>query len=253
MSVGAAPVIAATILGGPIAGAAVGVIGSLDLRELRGQIPWYGTLFNHAELAISGVAAGITFVLTAELLGGESFSFFSAHSFVAALLAGVVFLSVNFSLTLLAVSARTGASISTIWAEDVGAVAISFVGLIPIGWLMGLTFLLPNSIGWWAVALFAVPLFTTRVAYARYVETRELFEQTIEALSKAVDARDPYTRNHSSRVGHIAEAMCRVMRLPENEIERIKWAGLLHDIGKIGIRDNVLLKEGRWTRASGSS
>ena len=73
---------------------------------------------------------------------------------------------------------------------------------------------------------------------------RELFEQTIEALSKAVDARDPYTRNHSSRVSHIAEAMCRVMRLPENEIERIKWAGLLHDIGKIGIRDNVLLKEG---------
>ena len=244
VSVGAAPAIAATILGGPIAGAAVGVIGTLDLRELRGQIPWYGTLFNHAEIAISGVAAGMTFVVTAELLGGTDFSFFSVQSFVAALLAGVVFLSVNFSLTLLAVSARTGASIRTIWAEDVGAVAISFVGLIPIGWLMGLTFLLPNGIGWWAVALFAVPLFTTRVAYARYVETRELFEQTIEALSKAVDARDPYTRNHSSRVSHIAEAMCRVMRLPENEIERIKWAGLLHDIGKIGIRDNVLLKEG---------
>jgi putative nucleotidyltransferase with HDIG domain len=109
---------------------------------------------------------------------------------------------------------------------------------------MAETFQLPNNIGWWATPLFAVPLFTTRVAYARYVETRELFEQTIEALSKAVDARDPYTRNHSSRVSHIAEAMCRVMRLPENEIERIKWAGLLHDIGKIGIRDNVLLKEG---------
>jgi putative nucleotidyltransferase with HDIG domain len=45
-------------------------------------------------------------------------------------------------------------------------------------------------------------------------------------------------------VSHIAEAMCRVMRLPENEIEKITWAGLLHDIGKIGIRDNILLKEG---------
>ena len=231
-------------MGGPLAGAAVGVLGTLDLRELKGQIPWYGTLFNHAELAISGVAAGITFVATAELFGGESFSFFTAQSFVAALAAGLVFLSANWSLTLLAVSARTGASVRTIWAEDVGAVAISFVGLIPIGWLMALTFLLPNNVGWWATPLFVVPLFTTRLAYARYVETRELFEQTIEALSKAVDARDPYTRNHSSRVSHIAEAMCRVMRLPEGEIERIKWAGLLHDIGKIGIRDNVLLKEG---------
>jgi putative nucleotidyltransferase with HDIG domain len=244
VSVGAAPTIAATILGGPLAGAIVGAIGTLDLREVRGQIPWYGTLFNHAELAISGVAAGMAFVGTATLLGGESFSFFSVQSFIAALIAGLVFLSLNFSLTLLAVSARTGASLQTIWAQDVGAVATSFVGLIPIGWLMAVTFLLPNSIGWWAAFLFVVPLFTTRVAYARYVETRELFEQTIEALSKAVDARDPYTRNHSSRVSNIAEAMCRVIGLPESEIERIKWAGLLHDIGKIGIRDNVLLKEG---------
>ena len=109
---------------------------------------------------------------------------------------------------------------------------------------MAQVFQLPNGVGWWATALFAVPLFTTRLAYARYVETRELFEQTIKALSKAVDARDRYTRNHSSRVSYISEMMARVMRLPESDIERITWAGLLHDIGKIGIRDNILLKEG---------
>ena len=63
-----------------------------------------------------------------------------------------------------------------------------------------------------------------------YLLSRFHLEQTIEALAKAVDARDPYTRNHSSRVSHIAEAMCRVMRLPEHDIERIKWAGLLHDL-----------------------
>jgi putative nucleotidyltransferase with HDIG domain len=73
---------------------------------------------------------------------------------------------------------------------------------------------------------------------------RELFEQTIGALANAVDARDRYTRGHSNRVSRIAEAMCRVMGLPETEIEIIKWAGLLHDVGKIGIRDNILLKEG---------
>ncbi|MGH2429404.1 MAG: HD-GYP domain-containing protein [Candidatus Limnocylindria bacterium] len=109
---------------------------------------------------------------------------------------------------------------------------------------MAQIFQLPNGVGWWATALFVVPLFTTRLAYARYVETRDLFEQTITALAKAVDARDRYTRNHSKRVSDIAEAMCRVMRLPEPEIETIKWAGLLHDVGKIGVRDNVLLKEG---------
>jgi putative nucleotidyltransferase with HDIG domain len=109
---------------------------------------------------------------------------------------------------------------------------------------MAQIFTLPNGVGWWATALFVVPLFTTRLAYHRYVETRELFEQTIGALANAVDARDRYTRGHSNRVSRIAEAMCRVMKLPEDEIEKIKWAGLLHDVGKIGIRDNILLKEG---------
>ena len=93
-----------------------------------------------------------------------------------------------------------------------------------------------------------VPLFTTRLAYHRYVETRELFEQTIGALANAVDARDRYTRGHSNRVSHISESMCRVMSLAESEVEKIKWAGLLHDVGKIGIRDNILLKPGPLNR-----
>ena len=244
MSVGAAPVLGAAFLGGPVAGALVGVIGTIDVREIQRRIPWYGTLFNHALLAISGVAAGITFELGRGLISRGSFDFTSAESFVAALLSGCAFVVVNWTLAIAAVSARTGAPIRTVWAQDLGGVAISLIGLVPLAWLMAQTFHLPNGVGWWATPLFVVPLFTTRLAYARYVETRELFEQTIEALSKAVDARDPYTRNHSSRVSHIAEAMCRVMKLNENEIEKIKWAGLLHDIGKIGIRDNVLLKEG---------
>ena len=244
VSVGAAPVLGAAFLGGPLAAAIVGIVGTIDPRELQRRIPWYGTLFNHALLAISAVAAGVVFELVRANIPGTGFSFISAESFVAALLAGSAFVVVNWTLAILAVSARTGAAIRTVWAQDLGGVAISLIGLVPLAWLMAQTFNLPNSVGWWATPLFVVPLFTTRLAYARYVETRELFEQTIEALSKAVDARDPYTRNHSSRVSHIAEAMCRVMKLNENEIEKIKWAGLLHDIGKIGIRDNVLLKEG---------
>ncbi len=244
VSVGAAPILAAAFLGGPLAGAVVGIIGTVDARELRGRVPWYGTVFNHALLAISGVAAGVLFELTAKALTGATSAFPSWGSFVAALVAGAAFVSVNWTLALAAVSARTGSAFRTVWAQDIGGVAISLLGLVPLAWLMAQVFQLPNGVGWWATALFAVPLFTTRLAYARYVETRELFEQTIEALSKAVDARDNYTRNHSSRVSHISEAMARVMRLPESEIEKITWAGLLHDIGKIGIRDNILLKEG---------
>jgi putative nucleotidyltransferase with HDIG domain len=237
-SVASAPILASMLLGGPVAAAIVSAIGTTDERELRGQVPWYGTLYNHAIVVISACVAGIVYD-TLRLFGAEPL-----YEFVAALAGAATFLVLNPLLAVLGVAVRTGVSMRTVWAQDLSGVAVSFIGLAPLAWLMAQVFLLPNGVGWWATVLFVVPLFTTRLAYARYVETRELFEQTIEALSKAVDARDPYTRNHSSRVSHIAEAMCRVMHLPENEIERIKWAGLLHDIGKIGIRDNVLLKEG---------
>jgi len=239
VSVGSAPILASMILGGPLAAAIVSVIGTADERELRGHVPWYGTLYNHAAAGAAAGLAGITFDLLVQATGDNPLA-----GFLVALLASGVFLAITWILAVVAVAARTGDAMRTIWAQDVSGVAANLIGLAPLAWLMAQVFQLPGGVGWWATPLFIVPLFTTRLAYARYVETRELFEQTIEALAKAVDARDPYTRNHSSRVSHIGEAMCRVMRLPEPEIEKIKWAGLLHDIGKIGIRDNILLKEG---------
>ncbi len=248
VSVSASPVIAAFLLGGPLAGVVVAAIGSTDAREIRGEVPWYGTIFNHAAIVLAVAAAAVVHeaILTAgPISGGGAVAF----SFAAALVAGVVLWMVNWSLSVGAVSARTGVSIRTVWAQDVSGIALTMFGLVPLAWLMAQVFQLPDGVGWWATALFAIPLFSTRVAYARYVETRLLFEETIHALSKAIDARDNYTRNHSTRVSRISEAMARVMRLPEPEIEKITWAALLHDVGKIGIRDHILLKEGPLDKA----
>jgi putative nucleotidyltransferase with HDIG domain len=240
VSVSAAPMIAALALGGPIAAAIVGAIGGTDLREIRGKVPWYGTIFNHGAEAFSLVVGAMVFTIVAPPVPQAD----GLRFLLATVTGSVVFYLVNWVLAVLAVSARTQVPARTVWAQDLGAVAASLIGLVPLGFLMAQIFLLPNGVGWWATPMFVVPLLTTRLAYARYVETRELFEQTIGALANAVDARDKYTRGHSNRVSHIAEAMARVMRLPEAEIEKIKWAGLLHDVGKIGIRDNILLKEG---------
>ncbi|MEP6680168.1 MAG: HD-GYP domain-containing protein [Chloroflexota bacterium] len=239
-SVSAAPMLAAIVLGGPVAGAIVTAIGTTDMRELRRQIPWYGTAYNHAVGTLSVVLAGAVF----EVFERTQPSVSGALQFAGLLVASSVFYLLNWTLAGVAVSVRTGSALRTIWAHDLSGVAVSLVGLAPLGWLMAQIFTLPDGVGWWATTLFLVPLFTTRLAYHRFVETRELFEQTIEALAKAVDARDRYTRNHSTRVSHIAEAMARVMRVPEQQIEKIKWAGLLHDVGKIGIRDSILLKPG---------
>jgi putative nucleotidyltransferase with HDIG domain len=243
-SVSFAPIIASVVLGGPVAAGIVALIGTTEDREVRGAIPWYGTLFNHASLMAAAVAAGIVFDATLLAVGDSHDATGAVVAFIGLLAGGVVYYLISSALAVAAVSLREGVPARTVWAKDIRAIAPNLIGLVPLGWLMAQIFTLPNEVGWWATALFVVPLITTRVAYQRYVETRELFEQTIGALANAVDARDRYTRGHSNRVSRIAEAMCRVMQLPETEIEKIKWAGLLHDVGKIGIRDNILLKEG---------
>ena len=76
---------------------------------------------------------------------------------------------------------------------------------------------------------------------------QELFLGSIKALANAVDARDPYTRGHSERVTEYSVKIAEAMNLSRMDIEYIRYAGLLHDIGKIRIRDDILLKPGKFT------
>ena len=64
------------------------------------------------------------------------------------------------------------------------------------------------------------------------------------SLAGAIDAKDPYTKGHSTSVSRFSEALATAINLPEEEIERIKLGALLHDVGKIGIPETVLKKEG---------
>jgi diguanylate cyclase (GGDEF)-like protein len=72
---------------------------------------------------------------------------------------------------------------------------------------------------------------------------------TVHALARAVDARDGYTHMHSQRVGFYAATLAGALGLSEDRVESIRMAGLLHDVGKIGIRDAILLKPGKLTKA----
>ena len=104
------------------------------------------------------------------------------------------------------------------------------------------------GVQWWATLVFALPLYTTRQASQRFVEMRDMFTQTIGALAEAVDKRDPFTAMHSQRVKEIAVDIGRVMRVNDHELEALEWGGLLHDVGKIGVPDDVLKKPERLTR-----
>ena len=75
----------------------------------------------------------------------------------------------------------------------------------------------------------------------------DLFEQTTEALATAIDAKDKYTHGHSSRVAAYSQQIAREAGKTDEECEKVYFAGLLHDVGKIGISDSIINKNGRLT------
>jgi putative nucleotidyltransferase with HDIG domain len=232
-----APILASTFLGGPAVGGWVAAIGTTELRELRGRVPWYGTLANHAAAVLPALGAGLAY--EAILIPGrspESFLFF-----VAAMVGGTVYYGLNELITSAFVALRTSRSLIVVLVDGLRSSAVNNLALVPLAWLMALVY----ELTWWATILFAVPLYITRIGYQRFIEMRLMFTQTIGALAEAVDKRDPFTARHSQNVKSIGVEIGRAMRLGDADLEALEWGGLLHDVGKIGVPDAVLLKAER--------
>lgn len=242
VAVSTAPLMAATVLGGPTAGAIVALLGTTDIREIRGKVPWYGTLSNHAAIVLPLVVGG----LVVDFLRGAPDNL--GRELAAALLGTLTYFLLNLVLVSATVYLRGGRSIREFLGRaETANIWANVLTLAPLGWLMARMYELEGG-GWWTTLLFGLPLFTTRVAYQRFVEMREMFTQTIGALAEAVDKRDPYTSKHSQRVRLISVDIGRELRVSASELEALEWGGLLHDVGKIGVADNVLLKQGKLTR-----
>ncbi len=161
------------------------------------------------------------------------------------MVAGAVFFGVNNALAGAAVALRSERPIRAVLLGDLPIVAAGLLGLAPLAWLMAHA---DVTVGAWATLLFALPLLTQRSAYQRIVELRVMFTQTVRSLASAVDAKDKFTSGHSERVQLIAADIGREMNCSESELEALEWGGLLHDIGKIGVPDAVLLKQDKLTR-----
>jgi len=82
---------------------------------------------------------------------------------------------------------------------------------------------------------------------ALYERQQAMFMGTLEALTASIDAKDPYTCGHSERVAHLASSLALAHGLSAEQAERIRIAGLVHDIGKIGVPESVLCKPGKLT------
>jgi putative nucleotidyltransferase with HDIG domain len=78
-----------------------------------------------------------------------------------------------------------------------------------------------------------------------YLTLNSTYKNTVTTLSNAVDARDPYTAGHSERVAKISLQIGKALGLNKNQLDKLEISALFHDIGKLGVPDNILLKPGK--------
>jgi len=238
VSVNTAPLIAAVFdpsLNNPFAICWIALLGTFELRDFKRQIPWFGTLYNRADFVLAAFAAWVALTVTEPWVGPDD----PWAAFAQILIVGAAYALTNNFLSVLAASLRTGSPFSKVWAISIRQVVVGLAAQVPMGWLMAQ---IAIGVGYWAAIPFAVPLLLARYSFTKYTETRDLFFGSVSALSQAIDAKDGFTRGHADRVSRIAGAVAREMGLGETEIERIELAGMLHDIGKIGVEDRILMK-----------
>jgi len=243
VSVSAAVWYSAILLFRPGIATWVAAIGTLRRREVTGQVPWHRVLFNRAQVGLSVGLASLAY----QWVGRSPLKIgFDARSILAMAVAGLISFVVNMSTVAVAISISEGVPFWSNWLLNFRWAAPHYLALMPLGVLIAIVY---GSAGVPGVLLFLIPLLIARYSFQRYNDLRGIYLSTITALVRALEQKDPYTWGHSDRVKTYALAVAKELRLPADQVERLEYVALLHDVGKIGIRDTIWMKEGRLDQA----
>jgi HD-GYP domain-containing protein (c-di-GMP phosphodiesterase class II) len=236
-----AALFAAAILLGPFAAGIVAAV-SIALAEAivgRKHFDWRQVAFNASQASLGVCAAAYAF----NTWSPGAFSAGSSEAAMAAGLAAIIMLVVNDMLVFSIVWAQTAVRLHHMVGDFVrGRVDLPQDIALYIG---GFLAAVGASVYPWTLVVVAAPLpllyRTMKDHMALKLQTRE----AVIAMADIVDTRDSYTFGHCRRVGEFTEQLCQQMGLPKDMTDEIVLAARIHDLGKIGIRDSVLLKPAR--------
>ncbi|WP_254878800.1 HD-GYP domain-containing protein [Streptomyces sp. NA04227] len=128
-----------------------------------------------------------------------------------------------------------------LFARSLGPVAVhGLAGLM-------MAVLWRSTYGPLAALLVLLPMHISSWVFAQYHRERAAHQATIRALVRAVDIKDGYTRGHSERVGHASQLIARELGMDDERVEMLRFAGILHDVGKLGVPTRLLRKDGKLT------
>jgi len=257
-----AATLAAVVLLGPVAAA---FVGASSLLSLRPKLRLPERMFNGAMHALSGLAAGAAYLgvghwlamlahLDAStrpgnhsvmLVGLPQYGHFGIiiGAFAAA---AAVHVLANHGLIwgIYRLNRGTGmmrregleSSLPLLLASDFGYACLGLV----IASLWGI-------MDWFSAVLVLVTLFVARWAMGQFAEQQRAYAATMNALCQAVETKDYYTRGHGERVSRGSVMIARKIRMSADRTDAIRFAGMLHDVGKLGVPTQVLQKTGSLT------
>jgi len=244
VSVGFAINLAAIIVGGPFAAAVISTMGFL-FRVLKVKdgsyahilnTPIFKTAFNVSQTILVTGISGVVYIAG----GGQIGKF----SLVPTLLILPVYIILSSVIMTMLVSFIKKQRFEELWLDNVKGIIPSSMAIGMVGVIIALAYI---GYGAGAVLLFFGPLLLARFSFKLYIDMRNIYIETIQALNKSMEAKDSYTSGHAARVQEYAVNLARRVDLPEKKIQNIRTAAILHDIGKIGIDDNILKKPQKLT------
>lgn len=194
--------------------------------------PIYGTAFNCSMLTISFLISHLLIVFYQHHFGMQ-------NQIISMCIFCISYFLMNKVLLAMLQSIYTGISVRKCVTNEFVLSLISYLIMVPFGMMFAFLY---NSYGYWGIIIPLFPVLLIKYTFTYYAEAKLQYVQTVETLMNAIDARDQYTQGHSKRVGEIACLMAKELGYSQRAIEKLRIAAMLHDIGKIGIRDNILHK-----------
>lgn len=254
-SVSVVPIMATSFLGHDLAIIAAALVFA-SWAKIKSRSPINRLIFNFAAVTLAAESADWVFRV---FIGGDLTGFGFEQMLLPAVGAGLIYYAVNHVCVCVVRGLNERRSPLQIWRDNYQWLVPYYAVFGALGLILALSY---RAFGWTGVLALMAPLGMMHFSIKQYMdrttvyvnELRALnrrvsdsYEATLQALTRALDTRDEETEEHSQRVRRYTEIIGRYYGLGEDEIEDISRGALLHDIGKIGVPDAILLKPQRLT------
>lgn len=216
-----------------------------DLRKKWLPRKW---AFNGGQCSLAAALSGLVYVKTGGPVLSRAPSGLTLNSLplvlFSLLLAAATFFLVNGSLVSLYIYFNKGNSVWQTWRQSIFWTAPTFLAFIPLALVLAQIYFWG---GGFSLLLFIIPLLIARQIFQTYIKLKNTYLDVIKSLVAVLEAKDPYTKGHSERVAQLAVDIGKTFKLKPEKLNILKFAGILHDIGKIGIPHKILRKPTRLT------